>query len=61
MTELRNDEMFNGMYSLSPILSQIPTRPQREGQSSSFQDEKGTMGQIEYKQTVNVRGPSVVD
>jgi hypothetical protein len=49
MTEVRNAQMFNGMYSVSPILSQIAVRAQREGRASSFQDEQGAIKQIDYK------------
>jgi hypothetical protein len=49
MTEIRNEEMFDAIYSVSPVLSQIPTRPQREGRSSSFQDEQGVVQPIDYK------------
>lgn len=51
MTKLRDAKMWEGYYSASPILSQIRVRPQREGRSSSFQDEEGTIRQIEYKKT----------
>jgi len=49
MTELRNKQMFDALFSVSPILSQIPSRPQREGRSSSFQDEQGKIKEIDYK------------
>lgn len=41
--------MFDALYSVSPILSKIPTRPQREGRTSSFQDEQGKIQSIDYK------------
>ena len=51
MTKLRDEKLWEGYYSASPILSQIRARPQREGQQASFQDEEGRIRQIEYKKT----------
>jgi hypothetical protein len=49
MTEIRNEAMFDAIYSVSPLLSQIRSRPQREGKSSSFEDEQGSVQPINYK------------
>lgn len=49
MTEIRDEKIWEGLFSVSPILSQIGMRPQREGRSSSFQDEQGNIRQIDYK------------
>jgi hypothetical protein len=49
MCEIFNAQIFDAMFSVSPILSQIGVRAQREGRKSSFQDEQGNVRQIDYK------------
>jgi hypothetical protein len=49
MIELRNAQMFDALFSVSPMLSQIPIRAQREGNESSFQDEQGKIRKIDYE------------
>jgi hypothetical protein len=56
MIKIRDAEMWKGLYSVSPILSQIGMRPQREGRKSSMEDEQGTIQQIDYKkQSVTIQ------
>src|SRR5262245_54421665 len=50
MRDLYHEQMFEGLFSVSPILPQIAMRSQREGQEGSFQDEQGRIRQIEYHQ-----------
>jgi hypothetical protein len=50
MSELRNAQIFDAMWSASPILSEMRVRPQREGTSSSFEDEGGRVRAVEYQQ-----------
>ncbi|HEV2693401.1 MAG TPA: hypothetical protein VG347_10945 [Verrucomicrobiae bacterium] len=49
MTEIRNTQMFDALYSVSPILTQIPVRAQKEGKKNSFQDEQGAIKETDYK------------
>jgi len=49
MIELRNAQMFDALFSVSPVLTQIPIRAQREGKKSSFQDEQGKIRKIDYQ------------
>jgi hypothetical protein len=51
MTDIRDDKIWEGFYSASPILSQIGMRQQREGRECSVQDEQGTIQQINYQPT----------
>ena len=54
--KIRNDKIWDGYYSVSPLLSKIRMRPQREGRDSSFQDEQGNIKQIDYqKKTVTIQ------
>lgn len=56
MIEIRDDKFWEGYYSVSPMLSQIGMRPQREGHQSSFQDEQGKIQEINYKKkTVTIQ------
>ncbi len=56
MIKIRDAKIWEGYYSVSPILSQIGVRPQREGRSSSFQDEQGNIQQINYqKKSVTIQ------
>jgi len=49
MIELRNAQMFDALYSVSPVLGQIPIRAQKEGRESSYQDEQGKIRKIDYQ------------
>lgn len=49
MRELFNEQMFYGMNSVSPILSEIAHHQQREGKESSYQDEQGKLRKINYQ------------
>ena len=49
MIEFRNAQMFDALFSVSPVLTQIPIRAQREGKKSSFQDEQGKIREIDYQ------------
>jgi hypothetical protein len=51
MMEIREDKIWEGFYSASPVLRQIGFRAQREGKASTFQTEQGAIEQIDYKHT----------
>jgi hypothetical protein len=51
MNDIWRDQMFEGLFSVSPILQQIATPTQREGDEHSFMDEQGNIRMIEYKPT----------
>jgi hypothetical protein len=44
-----NHEMFEGMWEASPVLNKIRTQPQREGHDASYQQEDGTIVDVEYQ------------
>lgn len=49
MMEVREDKIWEGFYSASPILRKIGFRAQREGKTSSFQTEQGKIEQIDFQ------------
>jgi hypothetical protein len=49
MIEIRNAQMIDAIYSVSPILSQIPSRSQREGRQFTLQNEQGEIKEVDYK------------
>ena len=49
MRDAFDKELFRAMWDVSPILKEIRTRPQVEGDEASYQRESGEIIQIEYK------------
>jgi hypothetical protein len=60
MAEIQAAKLWEGLYSVSPILSQIGMRPQSEGREGSFQDEEGNIKQIDYQQTTVTTLPTIL-
>lgn len=49
MSELYSSQVFDALFSTSPMLAEIAIRPQREGRDGSYQDESGTIRKIDFK------------
>jgi hypothetical protein len=49
MRDAFHKELFRTMWDVSPILKEIRTRPQVEGDEASYERESGEIVQIEYK------------
>jgi len=49
MRDAFHKELFRAMWDVSPILKEIRTRPQVEGDEASYERESGEIIQIDYK------------